>query len=696
MSLAAEIGATVLPGSAHKTAPEAESERTQLHLLGFWPTVFNSRLRFGLGALFLLLVGLIIYRPLLPGNFIMDDLKLVQWDNPIVNGKLGPGSIWFRADFPLSTLALWLQWKAWASNPLGYHIVNIVLHALSAFLVWQVLIRLQVRGAWVAAVFFVVHPVCVSTVARIAEIKNTLSLPFFLLSFWAYLGYERTILYAPNQAEGKKGAGAFYYTLSLLAFVLSLLAKPSVVMLPVVLLCCAAWQRRRIQRKDLIHTFPHFFVALSFGLMSSWFQKYQALGGQPLASQSFWTKLELAGRICWFYLGKAILPLKLNVIYPNWDMGGSVMAAVAPLLLLSACFLLGWAFRKSWGRHFLFALACFVILLFPAMGFFDAQFLKNWQVSDHLQYVALIAPLTLAAAALFSAMPRRIPRWAALGIAVSLALAAFNRAYLFTSEEILLQDAVTKNPAAWAAHNDLGCLFAQRQKYHEAMNHFTASLKHNPDFPDAHVNLGQALLYLQRPDEAETHFAAALRNNPAHADAHRGFAKAMAMRDRRREAIGHLRAALCAKPDLQTHLDYALMLYQNGDRPSAISQLRKGAALNPNHPDVLNNLAWLLATSPQVELRDGMEAVRCARRACWLTHFKQARPVGTLGAAYAEAGRFTDAVQAAEKAVDLADAGGETQFAMVNRHLLGLYQKGEPFHEPAMPPPAQATFPKGQ
>ncbi len=182
MSLAAKIGATVLPGSAHKTAPEAESERTQLHLLGFWPTVFNSRLRFGLGALFLLLVGLIIYRPLLPGNFIMDDLKLVQWDNPIVNGKLGPGSIWFRADFPLSTLALWLQWKAWASNPLGYHIVNIVLHALSAFLVWQVLIRLQVRGAWVAAVFFVVHPVCVSTVARIAEIKNTLSLPFFLLS----------------------------------------------------------------------------------------------------------------------------------------------------------------------------------------------------------------------------------------------------------------------------------------------------------------------------------------------------------------------------------------------------------------------------------------------------------------------------------------------------------------------------------
>ncbi len=70
--------------------------------------------------------------------------------------------------------------------------------------------------------------------------------------------------------------------------------------------------------------------------------------------------------------------------------------------------------------------------------------------------------------------------------------------------------------------------------------------------------------------------------------------------------------------------------------------------------------------------------------------------MGTLGAAYAEAGRFTDAVQAAEKAVDLADAGGETQFAMVNRHLLGLYQKGEPFHEPAMPPPAQATFPKGQ
>ena len=92
-------------------------------------------------------------------------------------------SIWFQTDFTLSTFALWLQWLAWGDNPSFYHAVEHVAACLSAVLLWRLLARLKIPGAWLAAALFAVHPVCVNSVARIAEIKNTLSLPFFILSF---------------------------------------------------------------------------------------------------------------------------------------------------------------------------------------------------------------------------------------------------------------------------------------------------------------------------------------------------------------------------------------------------------------------------------------------------------------------------------------------------------------------------------
>src|SRR5580700_2397607 len=111
----------------------------------------NSRWRAGLGVLVLVALVLAAYRPILPGSFLMDDRRLVQTDNPLVNGTAGPLSIWFRADFALSTFSFWLEWLAWGQNPGGYHAVNMSLHALSAGLIWFLLARLKIPGAWLAA-----------------------------------------------------------------------------------------------------------------------------------------------------------------------------------------------------------------------------------------------------------------------------------------------------------------------------------------------------------------------------------------------------------------------------------------------------------------------------------------------------------------------------------------------------------------
>ena len=143
----------------------------------------QTKTRLAVGAFFIFALVLVIYLPLLPGSFVMDDQRLIREANPLVTGELTPRSVWFQTDFPLTLCTWWGERLMWGDNPAGYHAVNIALQAISAVLLWRVLARLKMPGAWLAAAIFAVHPVCVGSVARIAELKNTLSLPFFLLSF---------------------------------------------------------------------------------------------------------------------------------------------------------------------------------------------------------------------------------------------------------------------------------------------------------------------------------------------------------------------------------------------------------------------------------------------------------------------------------------------------------------------------------
>jgi Flp pilus assembly protein TadD len=635
--------------------------------------------RLALGALVIFALVLAAYRPILPGSFLLDDRRLVQADNPLVNGAFGPFSIWFQQEWALSWFVFWAQWLAWGPHPGCYHAVNMLLHAVSAVLLWRLLAGLKIPGAWAAAAIFAVHPVCVNSVARIAEMKNTLSLPFFLLSFWLYLPNL-----APNPNPERHALAALRYGLSLAAFVLALLAKTSTIMLPLVLLACAAWQGGRITRRDLLRTSPFFVLALAFGLMSSWFQKHQQLVGMTLQPESFWERLALAGRVFWFYLGKALLPLKLNLVYPQWKVDASVPASYIPDLLFCGAVLVCWRFRRGWGRHVLLGLGIFAVTLFPVLGFFDSQFLTRWRVSDHLQYLPLIAPVTLAVAGMAFLLPAAAFRWVAAALVGLLLLLTFQRAQVFVSEESLFRDTLAKNPTAWGIQNDLGVILAARKNYPEAVEHFVASLRSNPDNPDAQSNLGQALAIQGKFTEAEPHFLAALKSKPNDPETHKRFATALMRQGRNREALSHLRVALALspKPDIRMRLDCASLLQQTGDPRQAAAQLRQALLLQPDSVEALNNLAWLLATASDDTLRDGAEAVRCAERAARLPPVKEMCVPGTLAAAYAEAGRFPEAVATAEKAVEMETAAGETRFAAINRQLLRFYRAGKPFHEP--------------
>jgi tetratricopeptide (TPR) repeat protein len=634
------------------------------------------------GAAIIFLLAFLIYLPVLSGTFLMDDLRLVHTDNPLANGQLTPASIWFRTDFPIANLVFHWEWMMWGAHPAMYHAVNIMLHALGAVLLWRVLAFLKIPGAWLAAVLFTVHPVCVNSVARIAELKNTLSLPLFLAGALCYLQYEASALYLPAGSDpAMRRRGTVFYTASLVAFILALLTKTSTVMLPALLLVCACWQRGKVSRRDIIHLGPHFVVALSFGLMSVWFQKFQALAGQTLPPSSLLERLLTAPRVFWFYLGKAFLPLSLNLVYPRWKIDPHSAAAYLPLVFAAGIALACWKYRRSLGRPVLFALGSFAILLFPALGFFDAQYLTRWQVSDHLQYLPIIAPVSLIAAVILWAKNPGVHQTGAIALSLLFFGLGFQRAGVFSSQETLMRDTLEKNALASDAHNDLGVELSRRAQLPEALNEFTSAVHTDPENVTALSNLGGVMALQDRLPEARAQFVAALQKKPFDPETRIRLADICRRQGQLREACVHFEIALLFKPSADARLQLAGLRYQIGDFAASGREFRQVIQESPESTEALNNLSWLLATCADDRVRDGNEAVRCAERACQISGHKNSTYLSTLAAAYAEAGRFSDAATTAENALRLQTAAGENEMAEVNRQLLVLYRAGKPYHQ---------------
>ena len=296
-------------------------------------------------------------------------------------------------------------------RPAGYHVTNLILHAAEALLIWVILRKLSIPGAFLAAAIFAVHPVNVESVAWIAQRKNTMAMLFFLLSI---LWYLKTVIPAASvgmpQVRSHGGPWEretfssfirhpsslyFWYWLSLTAFVLAMLSKGSVVVLPVLLLGII-WWLRPVTIRDMLRTAPFFAVAAALAAVNVWFQTHGS--GEVLRTASFTERLLGAGGVVWFYLYKALLPLDLDFVYPQWHIKAGNPLWWLPLLAAFAVTAVLWRYRTSWSRPLLFAWGFFCVALAPVMGFTDVGFMKYSLVADHYQHIAVIGLIALAAA----------------------------------------------------------------------------------------------------------------------------------------------------------------------------------------------------------------------------------------------------------------------------------------------------------
>jgi len=245
--------------------------------------------------------------------------------------------------------------------------------------------------------------------------------------------------------------------------------------------------------------------------------------------------------------------------------------------------------------------------------------------------------------------------------------------------------ALQNNPNYYEAANDLGNALAAKGRFDEAIENYRKALQINPNYYKAANDLGNALAAQGRLDEAIENFHKALQIKPDFTEALNNLGNALTLKGRFDEAIENYRKVIQIHPNLSVTLyNLGNALAAKGRFDEAIENYRKALQINPNYREALNNLAWALATGPRAEFRNGAEAVHLAEHACELAHYGKPVYLRTLAAAYAEAGRFREAVTIAEKEEQLATAAGSTNQVEKCRQLLELYQAGKPYHEPAV------------
>ncbi len=812
---------------------------------------FASR-RLWQGALIVLLIFL-AYFPAARGGFIWDDDVYVT-GNGLLTAPDGLKRIWFSLDspsqyFPLTYTTFRLEYALWGLNPAGYHWVNILLHAANALLLWRLLKRLSVPGAWLAAAIFALHPVQVESVAWITERKNLLSLFFSLLAVRAWVDFF----------EDRPKRWWFYF-LSLFFSALALFSKTTACTLPAALLLILWLKTKPIGWRRLAQVVPFLAMGVGMGLLTVWWERFHQ--GTQGAQFSFWPveRLLIASHAVWFYLGKLVWPANLTFSYPRWTIDAANPLAYGWLAGGLGLGVVIYFVRRFTGRGLEVAALFYVATLSPMLGFIMLYTFCFSFVADHYQYAASIGPIALAAAGMTKALgsfdKRKLFPGLVLGgtLLLVLGLLTWRQAGLYRDNITLWSDTLAKNENAWNAHiyvgnhlrdtgrldeamvhyrraiqiypynptayNDYGLALWQRGRLDEAEREFQEAIRVEPNYHTAHFNhcilllqrgkldeadmevgwlllvapkdpnsynnygrllmlrgkLGeaeaelsiarqldpnfiparfiQAQIFIKRGqlNEAVQEYESALRLAPASAEGKTGLADTLCLLGRSDEAIPYYREVLQSSPantevrirlgralietgdlpgaesefdlvlrtspknamaidglgyvlvmqgrldeakarflesmqldpkDAYPHLHYAVCLSGQRQAREAMTEYRKALALDDQLLMAYNNLAWMLAAHPDPQIRNGQEAVGLAERACQLTDDQQPFYLGTLAAAYAEAGRFKDAIATAEKARDLARKTGLENVAQRNEQLLELYRADRPYHEPA-------------
>ena len=565
---------------------------------------------------------LLAYGPVWQAGFIWNDGDYVT--APALRSLAGLARIWTDIGateqyYPVLHSWFWVQHRFFGDAPLGYHLVNVVAHALAAGLFWSVLRRLAVPGAGWAAFLFALHPVAVESVAWIAEQKNTVSLVLYLAAALTWLRFE----------ERRRPAD---YAVASGLFLLALLCKSVTATLPAALLVVVWWRRGRIDwRADVRPLLPWLAAGAAFGLFTAWVE-HGVVGARGAEFElGLLERALLAGRVSWFYLGKLAWPAELIFIYPRWTIDAAAgWQWLYPLALLGALYA-AWRLRGR-SRAPLAALLFFLGSLFPTMGFLNVYAFQFSFVADHWQYLPMLGPLALAAAGAirwaekFGSAARRLAAVGGVALLALLGWRTWEQSRLYRDIETFYRETLAANPDSWMGRNNLGLLLLESGRAAEAVEHlreaarlkprhaevannygvalratgraaearaqFLRATELKPGYVEAEFNLALALAEAGESAAARERYARVLALRPQHAKAANNLGNLLLAEERAAEAMELFRAALAVEPDLaDAHHNLGVALFAQDRAAEAVGPLRRALALDAER----DATRWVLA-----------------------------------------------------------------------------------------------------
>jgi tetratricopeptide (TPR) repeat protein len=583
-----------------------------------------------------------------------DDPNYVYQNTRITSGVSLSNIVWAFTHVhsenwhPLTTITHMLDCQFYGLNAGWHHFTNVLFHTIAVVLLFLALQRMTGalwQSVFVAAVF-AVHPLHVESVAWIAERKDVLSAVFFMLTLLAYFHYTR----APSTGR---------YLIVALVFALGLMSKPMLVTLPFVLLLLDYWPLGKLERQrsgarhPLLQVITEKIPLIALSVLSSivtFLAQRTAIG---------WTEqlpimARLSNAVVTYvvYILQMLWPANLAVFYPHPESRLPTWEIILAMVLLIGITAAAWIFRKK-APYFITGWLWYLGMLVPVIGFVQVGWQGHADRYTYLPQIGLYIAATWAVAD--ATVSWRFQRTSLAVVAVLLLSTLSWRAWLQTSywrdSETLFTHALAVTSKNDVALNNLGIIFLDKGQLDKAIANLRAAIALRPENAPAHDNLAKALLQKGQLAEAMVQYRKFLEIEPRNVEA--------------RNTLG-------------------IVLIQQGRVSEAIAQWQEALTVQPNNGNAASNLAWVFATAPQDSIRNGARAVELAEKAMRLSGGKIPMVFRIAAAAFAEDGRFADAIQTAQRGAELAAGQGNSALAVELRNNVALYEAETPLRDPSI------------
>lgn len=530
-----------------------------------------------LQSLFIVAIVFAFYGRTLQYGFIWDDF------NYIVNSTvLGHGTNFFdlwtkkvTVDFwPVTYSVLWILKYFFGSDPVAYHLANTLLFTLSCVLLFLVLHRLKVKYAFFLTLLFCIHPMNVSVVSWVFQIKTNLANIFGLFSAIQFIKFME-----------KRNLNSYF--LSLLFLMISFLAKISLVMLPFIYLLSMGLSTVPFFNRKTLVLIPFFALSLLFGLANIYWEV--GLGFVPvppsemILQNSFLVRMLVMGQNYLFYFVESYLPLQLMFVHPKIEPNPSDFQSYLPLLILFICLLasLILVFVRKFKKipaaaiGFLVAFA----ILFPVSGLFEIYFMRFSYVAEHYLTIALVGFLIPAVLSLADKFWGK----ALLGIYV-LFLSYQTLSYTpeYRSEKSVFETNLQKNPQDLLSHNLLGLIYKNENNYPLALQHYNKAIEIHP-VAAAYYNKAVVLEKLNQLDAARESYEKSIELNPYISNSYMNLGVIYLKLKNLKAALDYFNQALERSPnDPRIYYNVGYAYEVNNDKNRARDWYKKALALAPN------------------------------------------------------------------------------------------------------------------